>query len=319
MEYTTLRGTDLKVSKVCLGTMTFGDQMDEMAGIAAVHAAMDMGVNFLDTANVYTKGQSEEIVGKAIQGRRDQVVLASKVGFPTGDQPHEKGLGKRHVLNAIDHTLRRLNTDHLDIYYMHAPDVNTALEETVEAMKYVVACGKARYIGVSNFPAWKMVDLYHLSGGMIPKVTQNVYNLLTRGIEEELIPSIQHRNTGLVVYNPLAGGLLTGKHSMEKPLDNTRFSDLGGYYSRYWNQENFEALEALKKIAEELGISLIELSLRWCMNKEEVDSVILGISSLKHLESNIQACNQGALPEGVLPKCDEIWHSLKGNRFSYHR
>lgn len=319
MVYTTLKGTDLKVSRVSLGTMTFGDQMDEKTGIAAVHAAMDLGVNFLDTANVYTKGESERIVGKSIQGRRENVILASKVGFPTGDQPNDKGLGKKHVLKAIDHTLQRLDTDYLDLYYMHVPDGETAIDETIEAMKYVLASGKARYIGVSNFPAWKVVDLYHLSGKKLPKVTQNVYNLLTRGIEEELIPSIQHRDTGLVVYNPLAGGLLTGKHSIDKPLDNTRFSDLGGYYSRYWNEENFQALDALKGIADELGITLIELSLRWCMSNEHVDSVILGISSLRHLESNIEACNQGILPKDVLDKCDAIWHSLKGNRFSYHR
>ncbi|QSX08801.1 aldo/keto reductase [Alkalibacter rhizosphaerae] len=319
MEYRRLKGTTLDVSRVCLGTMTFGDQMNEMAGIDAVHAALDLGVNFLDTANVYTKGESEKIVGKAIKGKRSEVVLASKVGFPTSDQPKDRGLGKKHILKAVDETLQRLQTDYLDFYYMHAPDVDTSLEETIEAMKYVVESGKACHIGVSNFPAWKMVDLYHLSGKKLPQVTQNVYNLLTRGIEEELIPSIQNRNTGLVVYNPLAGGLLTGKHSMEKPLDNTRFSDLGGYYARYWNEENFQAIESLKKIGEEMGIPLVELSLRWCLSNEEVYSIILGISSLRHLESNIQACNQGSLPEDVLSKCDEIWNSLKGNRFSYHR
>lgn len=317
MEYKMLRGTGLNVSKACLGTMTFGDQLDEIDSITATHKAMDLGINYIDTANVYTKGRSEEIVGKALKDCRQEVVLASKVGHGVGPGLDERGLGRKHITNEVENTLRRLQTDYLDLYYMHLPDKDSPLEETVAAMESLVDSGKVRYVGISNFPAWKLADLYHLSNKSIPKVTQNVYNLLTRGIEDELLPAIKDRDIGVVTFNPLAGGLLTGKHSIEKPVENTRFSDLGGYYKRYWNEENFKAIDALKTIASNMGISVIELSLRWCISQELVDSVIIGISKLTHLESNLNSINNGCLPEEILIFCDEIWSSLKDNRYPY--
>ncbi len=321
MEYRSIRGTGLKVSRICLGAMTFGGQTSERDGIEIIKNALDSGVNFIDTSDNYTGGQSEIITGKGIKGRREDVVLASKVLGHTAPGPNGKGLSRKHIVSAVEKSLKQLETDYLDIYYMHGPDPSTPFEESLEAMSSLVRSGKVRYIGMSNFAAWQLTEALWICDKrnfIAPCVSESVYNLLTRGIESELVPCINKNSIGLVIYNPIAAGLLTGKHSKERPLENTRFSD-PGYYKRYFNEENFEAIEKLTQTADRCGISLLELALRWCVSYDYVSSVILGISRPEYLRQNLELIEKGALSDDVLAECDEVWQLLKGNRFAYHR
>ncbi len=322
MEYGKLRGTGLTVSRVSLGTMTFGGQLDEQGSIRIMKEAMEAGVNFIDTADIYTAGQSETIVGKGLAGCRDEIVLASKAGGPSEAGQNGMGLNRKHLLSSVEKSLKRLNTDYLDIFYMHFPDPKTPIEESLRAMDTLVQSGKVRYIGMSNYAAWQLTeaahicDKHHWAG---PSVTESVYNVITRGLESELVPCIKRKDIGLVVYNPIAGGLLSGKHSKEKPVENTRFSDLGGYYQRYWNDDTFGAMERLSQIAAEGGMTLLELALRWSVSFEHVSSVIIGVSKPEHLVQNLALLEKGALSADVLAQCDEVWKVISGNRFSYNR
>jgi aryl-alcohol dehydrogenase (NADP+) len=191
MKYNKLTGTGLKVSRLCLGTMMFGGQVDEKAGIEIVHYALDNGINFIDTANVYASGMSETITGKALKGRRDEAVLATKIRFNITGRKNDEGLHRGHMINGVEACLKRLNTDYVDILYLHAPDYDTPIDETMEAAAQLVRQGKTRYIGVSNYASWQIVDLIRVSGqanGIPPVVTQNCYNLITRSIDRELVP-----------------------------------------------------------------------------------------------------------------------------------
>ncbi|OBR90746.1 MULTISPECIES: aldo/keto reductase [Clostridium] len=321
MEYTNLAGTGLNVSRVCLGTMTFSGQLNEQDSIKVIKHALDNGINFIDTADIYNGGQSEIITGKGIKGCRENVILASKVGGPSGSGPNDKGLSRKHIISSVENSLKRLNTDYLDIYYMHAPDPLTPFEETMEAMTSLVKSGKIRYIGISNFAAWQLMDALWTCDKrnlITPSVTENVYNSITRGIESELVPCIKQNKVGLVIYNPIAGGLLSGKHSKDHPVENSRFSDLGGYYQRYWNDDSFQAMEKLTQIAQSHGMKLLELALRWCISYSYVNSVIIGVSRLEHLKQNLAYLEKGPLSNEILSQCDEVWKELHGSRFSYH-
>ncbi|NLZ93630.1 MAG: aldo/keto reductase [Firmicutes bacterium] len=320
MEYTNLRGTGLMVSRACLGTMTFGGQLNEQESISVIKHALDSGINFIDTADIYTGGQSEIITGKGLKGCRESVVLASKVGGRSGQGPNGSGLSRKHIISAVEQSLKRLDTDYIDIYYMHFPHPTTPLEETMEAMNSLVKSGKIRYIGMSNFAAWRMMDALSICdkrGWVGPSVTENVYNIITRGIETELVPFIQEKKIGLTIFNPLAGGLLSGKHG-ERPLANTRLSE-AGYYKRYWNDDSLAAMEQLSEIAQNYDMSLLELSLRWCVSYNYVDSVIVGASRLEHLIQNLSYLKKGALSSEVIAQCDEVWKKLSGSRFGYGR
>lgn len=317
MEYTNLAGTGLNVSRVCLGTMTFSGQLNEQDSIKVIKYALDNGINFIDTADIYNGGQSEIITGKGIKGCRENVILASKVGGPSGSGPNDKGLSRKHIISSVENSLKRLNTDYLDIYYMHAPDPLTPFEETMEAMTSLVKSGKVRYIGISNFAAWQLMDALWTCDKrnlITPSVTENVYNSITRGIESELVPCIKQNKVGLVIYNPIAGGLLSGKHSKDHPVENSRFSDLGGYYQRYWNDDSFQAMEKLTQIAQSHGMKLLELALRWCISYSYVNSVIIGVSRLEHLKQNLAYLEKGPLSNEILSQCDEVWKELHGSR-----
>lgn len=320
MDMVNLGESGLMVSRLCLGAMTFGGQLDENASIKVLCHALDAGINFIDTADVYTEGASERIVGHALAGRRDQVVLASKVGGRTAPGPTGQGLARAHVLDAIDCTLERLGTDYLDVYYMHFPDLSTPLEETLEVMNELVVAGKVRAVGMSNHPAWKMADARRIceqNGYAAPVVTESRLNLLTRAIELEVAPYAMHSGMALTAYNPLAGGLLTGKHTRSRVADDSRFSDRGGYYRRYWNDTNFDAMDRMATIAEEAGMTLIELALRWCVSRPYVTSTILGASKLEHLESNLQAIGNGTLSRDLCERCDEVWKKASDNKLQY--
>jgi len=322
MKYNKLPGTSLLVSQISLGTMMFGGQTNEQDSLAILNYAHGAGINFWDTANMYTQGESERIVGRALKGRREDILLATKVFHPMGEKINDQGLSRRAILSAAEASLRRLDTDYIDLYYLHAPDYDTGLEETLETMTGLVRAGKVRYVGISNYAAWQIADVLALCdkrGYVPPVITQNVYNLITRGVETELMPFMKAHNLGMAVYNPFAGGILTGKHQAGKPAGDTRFATNEIYYQRYWSQENFRAVDRLADIAQKAGISLVELSMKWCLSRPGVVSVISGVSRLSQLEQNIAAAGGDPLGQDTLEACDGVWLSLAGTRFQYNR
>lgn len=322
MEYRTLPTSNVTMSRLTLGTMMFGKQTSEEESFKIMDYAFDKGITSFDTADLYNVGESEKIVGKWMKGKRDKIILTTKVRGPMGDDPNDQGLSRRHIMSAIDASLKRLDTDYIDFYYMHAPDYETSLEETLDTMTGLVRSGKVRYIGISNYPAWKVADILAICDKrnyVPPVVTQSVYNLLTRGIETELIPCIKEHNMGMVTYNPIAAGMLTGKHKPGKPAEGTRFANAKAYFNRYWNDENFEAVEKLTKIAESHGMTILELSMKWLTAQDSVVSILTGVSKLPQLEQNIASVEGEQLDAEVLAQCDEVWAALAGNRYSYFR
>ena len=322
MEYKTLPGTSLKLSQLCLGTMMFGGQTSEADSLQIMDYAYSQGINFFDTANTYVQGESEFIVGKGLKGRRHDILLATKVRGQMGSGRNDFGLNRRNILAALEASLQRLDTDYLDLYYLHAPDYDTSLEETVETMSSLVKSGKIRYWGVSNFAAWQVADMLAICDKrsyIPPCVTQNVYTALTRGIEAEFLPFLKAHPLGLVIYNPIAGGLLSGKHVFGQPSANTRFANNQEYYKRYWSQENFTAVEKLQAIAEAQNLSLLQLAMKWCAAQPQVTSTITGVSRLEQLKQNIASVEGEPLSVDILTQCDEIWLSLAGTRFAYNR
>ena len=322
MEYTYIKGTGLQVSRFCLGTMTFGDQTREADAVRIIEHALDQGVNFFDTADTYTGGLSEQILGKALEGKRENAVIATKVTNPRGPLPNQSGQGRKHILSGLEESLRSLRTDYIDLYYLHHPDPNTPVEEVIETMTNLVRAGKIRYYGLSNYSTWQCCSFIHKAREMhavAPVVTESVYNLITRGIEDEMVPFLNEYKMGLTVFNPIAAGLLTGKHTGGRPLENTRFALNYGYELRYFNEANLHAVDALTTIAEENGMSLLEFSLQWLLNRPAVDSIIVGASRYEHVVQNIAlASEKKVLSAEALQKCDAVWDTIRGHYFSYH-
>jgi aryl-alcohol dehydrogenase-like predicted oxidoreductase len=322
MQQRTLPRTELTVSRACFGTMTFGSQTDEAASIRIVERAIEAGINFLDTANVYNNGLSETILGKALKGRRDKLVLASKVRGKMGEGPEESGLARAAILRAIEDSLRRLQTDYLDIYYLHLPDYSVRIEETLETIDQLVRAGKVRYPGSSNYSGWQVCQMLWIaekSGYRAATITQPMYNLLARGIEQEYLPMAKEFGVATVVYNPLAGGLLTGKQKRDLPLPGTRFDNNQLYLGRYWHQIYFDAVDELLQIARAAGRSPVSLALNWLLHHTPVDCVILGASRLEQLEENLKAMGQGPLPTDAVAACDRVWANLRGVTPQYNR
>lgn len=291
MEYRTLPHTDLRVSRLSFGTMPFGSQADEATSSEMVNRCFDAGINFFDTANMYNRGRAEEILGKALQGRRHKIILTSKVGAKMGEAPDEAGLSRAAISKALEASLRRLQTDYLDVYYLHWPDYQVPIEETLKAMDEAVCSGKVRYTAVSNYAAWQVAEIHCIAskkGYARPFISQPMYNLLARAIEEEYLPFSKHFEIAVIPYNPLAGGLLTGKHSRASgPIPGTRFDSNKLYQDRYWHADYFAAVEELAEVARQAGKTLVELSLQWLLGQSQVDSVILGASRPSQLEENL--------------------------------
>ncbi len=322
MDTRTLRHTDLTVSRVCFGTMTFGGQTDEAGASAMVATCLEHGVNFFDTANTYQAGQSETILGRILKGRRDRVVLASKCAARMGPGADEVGLSRAAILRAAEDSLRRLQTDRLDLYYLHWPDYAVPLEESLGAMDELVRSGKVRYVAASNFAAWQMCWMHWLAETKgLPRVsvTQPMYNLIARGLEQEYLPMCQHLRVSTVVYNPLAGGLLTGKQKFEAPLAGTRFDQNQMYLDRYWHEANFAALTELNALAAAANRSLVSVALNWILHHTPVDSIILGASKLSHLQENLRTLGDGALPPETVTGLDRVWARLRGPSPKYNR
>src|SRR5207249_4131885 len=303
------------VSRLSFGTMTFGAQADEAASVRMVDQCLDAGINFIDTANMYNQGRAEEIVGKALKGRRQKVILASKVRHKMGEAPDDVGLSRASIRKALDASLRRLEADYLDLYYLHQPDYAVPIEETLAAMDEAVRAGKVRHPAISNYAAWQVCEILWIcekNGYKPPYVSQPMYNLLARGIEEEYLPLCSRFGVAVVPYNPLAGGLLTGKHSRERgPIAGTRFDANELYLNRYWHADYFAAVEDLAAVAQDAGKTLVELSLQLILGREQVDSVILGASRPDQLEENLRACEKGRLDDSTNARCDEVWKRLR--------
>jgi aryl-alcohol dehydrogenase-like predicted oxidoreductase len=323
MQTRRLGRTGLKVTSICLGTMTFGQQADEATAFAILDRAAGAGVNFIDTADAYpvppepaTAGRTEEIIGRWLKGRRDRFVLATKCRIRVGTGPNDEGLSRRHVLRAAEDSLRRLGTDWIDLYQAHAPDPDTPLDETLRAFDDLVRSGKVRYVGCSNYPAWQVALTLGESerhGRARFDCVQPRYNLLFREIEAELLPLCRHAGLGVIAYNPLAGGFLTGKYrSLGAAPAGTRFSlgktgDL--YRDRYWHQAQLEAVERLRRLFEPRGKSLISVAVAWVMSQPGVTSAIVGASRPEQLDASLAAADL-ALDAEERDACDAAWYSL---------
>jgi aryl-alcohol dehydrogenase-like predicted oxidoreductase len=323
METRPLGQTPLNVSRIALGTMTFGKQVDERVAASMIDACLERGVNFIDTANVYNAGASEAMLGRLLRGRRDKVVLATKVGIKVGEQPHDVGLSRRAIHHQIEESLRRLQTDYVDVYYLHQPDAATLLEETLAAVDELVRQGKVRTVGASNYAAWQVCRMRWLADANEYQplaLTQPMYNLLARGIEPEFLPMCRALNVSTIVYNPMAGGLLTGKHAADKaPPAGTRFDGNAVYQDRYWHRENFEAVSRLSAAARDEGRSLVSLALCWLLYHTPVDCIIVGASSLDQLTENVDAAEQGPCSTATIAVCSDIWPIVRGISPVHHR
>mgnify|MGYP000493727673 CR=1 FL=1 len=325
MNHRQLGASNLLVSEFCLGTMMFGGKTAPDESVRIIRRAVDAGVNFVDTADVYNAGRSEEIVGRALRGIRDRVVLATKVGIEMGPNPNDGGLSRKHIMYSVEQSLRRLGTDYIDIYYVHRPDYCTPIETTLRALDDLVRQGKVRHLACSNFRAFQLSkalwtsDVRNLARF---EAIQPPYNLLTRDIEYELLPLCVDEGLGVCVYNPLAGGLLTGKHDPSKPpAAGTRFAnDTMGkmYYDRYWTESNFAAVARVKAIAEGCGRDMAQFALAWVLSNPAITSIIIGATSLRHVEHNI-AATEFALAESERAACEEVWQLLRPLRFFYGR
>ena len=321
MKVKRLGRTGLKVTEVCLGTMTFGFQCDQRLSFEIMDAAAESGINFIDTADVYpvpvsleTAGRTEEIVGEWLRGKRDDFVLATKCRMQMGPRPNDSGLSRKHVLSAIEASLRRLGTDYVDLYQVHSPDPETPIDETLRALDSIVQSGKARYIGCSNFPAWQLAKALSTTerlGLARFDSVQPRYNLLFREIEHELFPLCEDQGVGVIVYNPLAGGFLTAKHRRDAPpADNTRFAVAGKLYlDRYWNDASFGAVEKLRSFFEARGKSLTHAALAWVLKQSPVTSAIVGATSAAQLRDTMGGVDL-ELDTDEIEQCENIWYEL---------
>jgi aryl-alcohol dehydrogenase-like predicted oxidoreductase len=324
MKLRSLGRTGLKVSEICLGTMTFGVQCDETASRAILDRAAAGGVNFIDTADCYpvplsldTVGQTEQILGRWLAGRRHDFVLATKCYFPTGPGPNDRGASRRHVMRALDDSLRRLRTDHIDLYQLHAYDPETPLEETLRALDDAVRAGKVRYVGCSNYLAWELAKALLVSereGLVRYQCLQPRYNLLHRDADLDLLPLCRDQGLGVIVFNPLAGGMLTGKHRFQEAAPEGRFGPRLGstgesYRKRYWHEESFELIEELRQRFEPSGRSLATVAVAWVLAQEGVTSAIVGASRAEQLEATLAASDVELQPD-ELQLLDQAWYRL---------
>jgi len=301
MQFRNLGTTGLKVSEVGLGCNNFGLRVDASGTAEVVAAALDSGVNFFDTADCYGETNSEVFLGQALGKRRGEVVIATKFGLPMGDSPLLKGASRRYVMRAAEASLRRLNTDYIDLYQIHLPDSETPILETLEALTDLVHQGKVRYIGCSNFSGWQVADAdwtATAAGSSSFVSAQNQYSLLDRRVEKELIPACAHFGLGLLPYFPLASGLLTGKYQRNQaPPAGARLSNPGAAVTSSLNDANFDRLEALAHFAGESEHTLLQLAFCWLLSQPLISSVIAGATSPTQVQSNVAAAEDWRLNE----------------------
>ncbi|WP_219837527.1 aldo/keto reductase [Paenibacillus sp. R14(2021)] len=309
MQYRLLGRSGLAVSELCLGTMTFGNTTSEADSIAMIHSFMEQGGNFLDTANVYVQGRSEEVVGKAIKDRRSEVVLASKARFMTGDHPNSGGVSRKHIMDAIDASLRRLNTDYIDLYQVHVWDHATPIEETLRALDDLVTSGKARYIGCSNFFAWQLMKSLAVSDRdrYVRFISiQPQYSLVSREMDREMLSLCQEENVGIIPWAPLGGGFLTGRYNRDVPTSGRLTAKQGeSSWTLRASDNNFNVLEVVKQTAMELDRTPAQVALKWLLQREGITSPIFGASTLEQFDENMGAIGW-QMPKEAWNRLDEV-------------
>lgn len=291
MEFRHLGNSGLLVSAMGLGTNNFGSRIDEERSRQVIDAALEAGVTFIDTADIYAGGQSETLIGRILGTRRKDVVLATKVGMPAGDSPYQRGASRRRIMEAVEGSLRRLQTDYIDLYQVHTPDRSTPIAETLGALDDLVRQGKVRYVGHSNFSAWEIVDAAWTAdklGLAHPVSAQHGYSLLTREVENDVLEVARRFGLGVIPYYPLESGFLTGKYRPGTTPAGTRLSS-GPRAERVLSSENFARLEKLEQFAARRGHTLLQLALGWLLSRPEVATVIGGASSGEQVRLNIEA------------------------------
>jgi aryl-alcohol dehydrogenase (NADP+) len=331
MHHTKFGRTGLRVSRLCLGTMTFGLQCDERQSFAILDRAAEGGIDFLDTADVYplgggidTAGKTEEIIGKWMKGKRKDFIVATKCVGAMGKKPWDQGMSRKHILDAIDASLKRLQTDYVDLYQLHGFDPSAPIDEALEALDTVVKSGKTRYVGVSNWMAHRVARA--LGRSEIKSLAridslQPRYNLLFRTFERDLLPLCEEEGIAVIPYNPLAGGLLTGKHDRgAAPEQGTRFTvgRAGAMYqARYWHDREFDTIEELRKVAKAADMSMATMAVRWVMSNAAITAPIIGASKPEQLADNLLAAEKGTLPSDLKAKLDELtqpWRAVDAER-----
>lgn len=309
MKYKRLGKSGLKVSQICLGTNNFGSQVNEEVSLKIIKKALDLGVNVIDTANVYSGGRSEKIIGKAVQGCRDDVIIATKVGARTGKGPNQGALSRKHILQQIKRSLESLGTKFIDIYYLHRFDEETPFEETLRTLNDLVHNGKVRYVACSNFTAWQIAKAHEICEiHDLEKfvAVQPEYNLLHREIEKDLLPYCQQEGLGVLTYSPLKGGFLTGKYRKNTPpMTGSRAGAHPQFWERVNMKENFIMIEPIRSIAAEVGISMIKLAIMWIMKNPLVTAPIVGASSVDQIEKNCQITEIN-IDNSIYQRLDEI-------------
>jgi len=312
MEYRPLGRTGVQVSKLCLGTMMFGawGTTDHDDSIRIIHHALDAGINFVDTADVYSAGESEEIVGKALKDRRDDVVLATKFFMPMGEDPNRRGPSRRWIMRAVEDSLHRLGTDHIDLYQVHRPDPETDVDETLGALTDLVQQGKVRYIGSSSYSAGQIVEAQWTARERRLerfRTEQPPYSLLTRLIELDVLPTAQRHGMGILTYSPLGGGWLSGSWSADSSPTSPARQRLAARFDMALaeNQRKLEAVEQLAKVADDAGVTMIELAIGFVINHPAVTSAIIGPRTMEQLESQLPAADV-TLGAATLDRIDEI-------------
>jgi len=307
MKYRTLGRTGIEVSPYCLGAMMFGamGNPDHDDSIRIIHRALDAGINFLDTADVYSQGQSEEIVGKALKGRRDDVVLASKMHYPMGDDPNHRGNSRRWIIAAVENSLRRLQTDHLDLYQVHRPDPTVDVEETLSALSDLIHSGKVRAIGASSFPASEIVEAQWVAerrGLERFRTEEPPYSIINRSIEREVLPICQRYGMGTLVWSPLGQGLLTGRYRRGQQTGSHRS---GGMPQHFSDERKLDVVEQLIPLAEKVGLPMTHLAMAFAIAHPGVTSAIIGPRTMEQLDDLLAGADV-TLDDEVLDRIDEI-------------
>ncbi len=302
MEYRQLGNAGVRVSTIGMGTNQFGTKVDQAGVNDVIDAALDLGINFIDTADMYGNGRSEETLGHALKGRWDKFVVATKVYFKVGDGTNDIGASRYHIMNGIENSLRRLQTDHIDLYYIHRWDVNTPIEETMRALDDLVRMGKVRYIGASDFASWQLAKANLLAQfhNWSPFIgIQSHYHMMEREVEKEVIPYCEAHNVGFIPYFPLAGGFLTGKYTRGAAAPAGSRGENSPYVQGYMTDANYDAVEKLTKWANERNHSMAELAHAWLLAQPQVCSVISGLTKLEHLLANAKAADWNLTAEEV--------------------
>ncbi|MCG7409097.1 aldo/keto reductase [Paenibacillus sp. ACRRX] len=313
MNYKRLGSSGMKVSILGLGTNSFGKRADETESARILHHAVDSGITFIDTANIYAHTESERIIGNALAGRRQQVVLATKAGLVKGQGPNERGSSRYHLMLELEQSLSRLKTDYVDLYQIHTFDPETPLEETLRTLDDMVRSGKVRYIGASNYAAWELMKAIGISEkcGLNRFVsTQTSYSLADRTPEQELVACCLDQGVGIIPYFPLAGGILTGKYTSSEVVPAGSRAEKDDHIKRFINDSTLPLVERVRSIASDLGCSPSELSLAWLMHQQAVSTVIVGATKAEQLEANRRSVELN-LDSGTLQALDEISEKFK--------